>query len=74
MKVPLDLEDLFAYIDPDWLGYDATLHSERCYTVIILTLDYRYTAWRCNLSDDGRWSMNPLDWAGTFQLVTYDER
>lgn len=64
---------MLEYLEPDFLGYDATFHSERCYTIILLTLDYRYTAWRAHLSLDDRWTLSPLDWSGTFQLVTFDE-
>jgi len=71
--LPDSLEELLERIDPDYLGYDATFHSSECYTIIMLTLDYRYTAWRAHLSQDNRWTLSPLDWAGTFQLVTFDE-
>ena len=67
--MPEELEGLLERIAPDYLGYDATYHSDECYTIILLTLDYKYTAWRAHLSLDGRWSLTPLDWHGTFQLV-----
>jgi hypothetical protein len=69
LTLPDELEGLLERIDPDYLGYDATFHSPECYTIILLTLDYRYTAWRAHLSLDGRWTLSPLDWAGTFRLV-----
>lgn len=73
LTLPDELEKLIEDLEPDFLGYDATLHSDRCYTVIILSLEYKYRAYRCHLSLDGRWSVNPLDWSGTFRLVTFDE-
>jgi hypothetical protein len=73
LTLPPDLEELLERIDPDYLGYDATIHSETAYTIILLTLDYRYTAWRAVLGLSGRWTLSPLDWAGTFQLVTPDD-
>lgn len=73
LTLPDELEGLLERVEPDFLGYDATLHSEECYTVILLTLDYTYRAYRCHLSRDGRWTVNPLDWSGTFRLVTFDE-
>ena len=69
LYLPEKLEELLERIEPDYLGYDATFHSNECYTIILLTLDYRYTAWRAHLSLDGRWTLNPLDWEGTFRLV-----
>lgn len=69
LYLPPALEELLERIEPDYLGYDATFHSNECYTIILLTLDYRYTAWRAHLSVDGRWTLNPLDWQGTFSLV-----
>lgn len=69
LNLPAALEDLLEYLEPDFLGYDATLHSNRCYTIILLSLDYKYRAYRAHLSDDNRWSINPLDWSGTFRLV-----
>lgn len=73
LTLPDQLEELLERIEPDYLGYDATFHSNECYTIILLTLDYRYTAWRAHLSLDGRWSLTPLDWQGTFRLVSFDE-
>lgn len=73
LKLPWDLEDLLCEIDPDYLAYDATFHSNRCYTIVLLQLDYAYSAWRAIQADDGHWTLNPLDWAGTFQLVTFNE-
>jgi hypothetical protein len=73
LTLPPDLEELLERIDPDYLGYDATVHSEACYTIILLTLDYRYTAWRAVLGLSGRWTLSPLDWSGTFQLVAPDD-
>jgi hypothetical protein len=71
--LPDELELLLERIVPDYLGYDATVHSDECYTIILLTLDYRYTAWRANLSLDGRWTLNPLDWAGTYRVIVPEE-
>lgn len=73
LYLPPPLEELLERLEPDYLGYDATFHSKECYTVILLTLDYRYTAWRAHLSLDDRWTLSPLDWSGTFQLVSFDE-
>lgn len=71
--LPTELEDLLEYLEPDYLGYDATLHSELCYTIILLTLNFKYTAWRAHQSLDGRWTLSPLDYAGTFRLVSPTE-
>lgn len=73
LYLPPALEDLLERLEPDYLGYDATFHSNEAYTIIILTLDYRYTAWRALQGLDGRWTLNPLDWRGTFSLVSFDD-
>jgi hypothetical protein len=72
--LPGELEELLERIDPDYLGYDATLHSDTCYTIILLTLQYKYTAWRAHKSLDERWTLSPLDHAVTFRLTSDDER
>jgi hypothetical protein len=74
LALPEDLELLLERVEPEYLGYDATFHSLLCYTIVVLSIDYRYTAWRAHLSLDGRWSLSPLDYAATFQLVANDER
>lgn len=60
-------------LHPDWLADDVVRHSDECYTVQLLTLDYRYHTYRCHLSLDGRWTVNPLDWSGIVHLTTSDE-
>lgn len=70
LTLPDELEELLERIEPDYLGYDGTKHSDACYTLLLLTLDYRYTAWRAHLSLDDRWTLSPLDWSGTFSLVS----
>lgn len=62
LTIPDALEWLLDIVEPDFLGYEATFHSNRCYTVTVLTLDYRYRSFRCNLSLDNRWTLNPLDY------------
>lgn len=73
IQLPVELEDLLERLEPDFLGYDATLHSDTCYTIILLSLDYKYRSYRAHLSLDGRWTVNPLDWSGTFRLVTIED-
>jgi hypothetical protein len=69
IELPPALEDLLERLEPDFLGYDATYHSPECFTITLLTLDYKYRSYRAHLSWDGRWTLNPLDWHGTFSLV-----
>lgn len=69
LYLPASLEEMLERVEPDFLGYDATIHSDRCYTVTMLTLEYRYRVFRCHLSDDDRWTINPLDADVTFQLL-----
>lgn len=45
---------------PDYLDIDAVFHSEHCYTIVLLDLDYKYYTFRVNLSLDGRWTVIPL--------------
>lgn len=71
-KLPLEIEELLERVEPDFLGFDFTKHSDDCYTIIILTLDYHYRAFRAHRSLDWRWTVNPLDWAGNMDLVIRD--
>ena len=58
-SLPEALEQLIDWRWPDslWTAYE--MHSEECYTVWILDLDYSYNEWLATLSLDGRWTVSP---------------
>jgi hypothetical protein len=37
------------------------MHSERCWTVTVLDLNYRYQIWRANQSIVGAWTLAPVE-------------
>lgn len=61
IEPPQDLDQLVGYRYPDALWIDYRRHSSKCWTVIVLDLDYRYQVWRGNLSVDHRWTLSPID-------------
>jgi len=60
MELPAPLEALIDYRHPDALAVDSVMHSTRCYTLVVMDVDYRHYTWRANLSVDDRWSLAPV--------------
>ena len=65
--LPRKLDELTAWHWPDalWITYER--HSDTCYTLNVLDVDYKYTVWRASLSLDHRWTLSPVagPWQGT---------
>lgn len=61
LERPPALEELIDWRWPDALWVTSRMHSKLCYTVNVLDLDYSYTVWRAHLSDDGRWTLSPVE-------------
>lgn len=45
---------------PETLTYSAERHSDHCYSVVVLTSQFKYYECRLNLSLDERWSLVPV--------------
>jgi hypothetical protein len=59
-ELPVLLEETLARAFPDALWITSQKHSEECYTVWVLDLDYSYTQWVGHLSLDDRWTVSPV--------------
>ena len=60
MTLPVQLDELISYRFPDSLWTAAERHSDECYTIWVLDLDYSYNEARATLSLDGRWTLSPV--------------
>lgn len=60
MELPRALDDLIDYRFPDALDLDFVRHSDRCYTIVLMDLDYKHYTFRMTLSLDQRWSLVPI--------------
>ena len=58
--LPYEASQLIEYRFPDYLDVEGVRHSDECYTMVLLDLDYKYYTFRLNLSLDGRWTLAPL--------------
>jgi len=58
--LPQAADDLIDYRFPDALDIVVVRHSDLCYTVALMDLDYKHYTFRLNLSVDGRWTLAPL--------------
>jgi hypothetical protein len=60
MLLPQRADDLIDYRFPDALDIETVKHSDECFTVTLMDLDYHHYTFRLNLSLDGRWTLAPL--------------
>lgn len=60
MLLPPGPQATVDYRFPNHLDAEYVRHSDYCYTVTVMDLDYRHYTFRLNLSVDGRWSLAPL--------------
>lgn len=59
MNLPLELDRTIDFGYPDALWIAAEKHSDECYTVWVLDVDYLYHELRAHLSVDERWTLSP---------------
>jgi hypothetical protein len=60
MLLPTQLEELIDYRWPDSLWVSAEKHSETCYTIWVLDIDYSYNEARATFSLAERWTLSPV--------------
>jgi hypothetical protein len=53
-------QEIVDYRFPDHLDIVGVRHSDKCWTIDVLDLDYRHYTFRLNLSDDDRWTIAPI--------------
>lgn len=58
--LPRQADDLVSYRFPDALDLEAVRHSDECFTVTLMDLDYKHYTFRLNLSFDQRWTLAPI--------------
>jgi len=63
------LDELVSWAFPGALWVDYHRHSDDCYTLFILDVDYSYTGWRAHLSLDLRWTLSPADSARVVDMT-----
>lgn len=58
--LPEGAQEVVDYRFPDHLDIVGVRHSDRCWTVDVMDLDYKHYTFRLNLSVDGRWTLAPI--------------
>lgn len=58
--LPPEAEALIDYRFPDALDTEYVCHSELCYTVTVMDLDYVHYTFRLNKALDGHWTLAPI--------------
>lgn len=58
--LPAEAEATLAARWPHILGLDFVKHSDECYSVVLLDVDYKHYTFNLSLSLDGRWTVVPI--------------
>ena len=60
LSLPAGVDQLIDFRFPDALDLEFVRHSDQCYTITLMDLDYVHYTFRVNEADDGHWTLVPI--------------